>query len=53
VFPAITSLGALFVLATLGARRLAAPLVTGLATAVVCLGYASLWLVLGGFYFAA
>ena len=41
-------------LATFGAgRRLAAPLVTGLATAVVCLGYASLWLVLGGFYFAA
>jgi hypothetical protein len=54
VFPAITSLAALFALATLGAgRRLAAPLVTGLATAVVCLGYASLWLVLGGFYFAA
>ena len=29
------------------------PLVAGLATAVVCLGVASLWLVLGGFYFAA
>jgi hypothetical protein len=53
VFPAITSLAALFALSTQGARRFATPLVTGLATAVVCLGYASLWLVLGGFYFAA
>lgn len=54
VFPAITSLAALFVLSTLGAgRRLAAPLATGLATAVVCLGYASLWLTLVGFYFSA
>ncbi len=54
VFPAITSLAALFVLSTQGAgRRLATPLVTGLATAVVCLGYASLWLVLVGFYFSA
>jgi 4-amino-4-deoxy-L-arabinose transferase-like glycosyltransferase len=54
VFPAITSLAALFTLATLGVgRRWATPLVTGAATAVVCLGYASLWLVLGGFYFSA
>ncbi len=54
VFPAITALAALFAGATLGAgRRRAEPLVAGLTTAVICLGYASLWLMLGGFYFAA
>jgi 4-amino-4-deoxy-L-arabinose transferase-like glycosyltransferase len=54
LFPAIAALAALFAGATYGVgRRWVQPLAAGLATAVICFGYASLWLVLSGFYFAA
>ena len=54
VFPAMTALAVCFAGSTaVVGRRWMEPLVAGLATAVVCLGVASLWLVLGGFYFAA
>lgn len=54
LFPAIAALAVLFVGSTFAVgRRWSEPLVAGLTTAVVCLGYASLWLMLGGFYFFA
>lgn len=54
VFPAITALAVCFAgAAHATSRRWGEALVAGLSTAVVCFGVASLWLVLGGFYFAA
>jgi 4-amino-4-deoxy-L-arabinose transferase-like glycosyltransferase len=54
VFPAITALATLFAGATYGVRRRwTEPLAAALSTAVILFGYASLWLVLSGFYFAA
>lgn len=50
VFPALIALAAMFVGATHVVGRW---LTVALSTAVVCLGYASLWLVLTEFYFAA
>ena len=52
IFPAIIALAAFFVGSTEGAgRTYAVPLRVGLTTAVVCFGYASLWLALSRFYF--
>ena len=53
VFPAIAAMSVLFVLATTGlGERVGGAVRVGLTTAVIWLGYASLWLVLSRFYFA-